>query len=45
MVTSAPGRGDGVAIAVPIDEQKRRCAGRENGDNRERLMRFCNAAN
>ena len=44
MMTSAPGCGDGVAIAVPTDEQKRSRAGCECGDKRERLMRFCNAA-
>lgn len=44
MKTSARGYGAGVAIAVPTDEQNKRCAGWENGDEREMLMRFCKAA-
>jgi len=45
MMTSAPGYGAGVAIAVPTDEQNKMCAGWANGDEREMLMRFCRAAN
>lgn len=32
---------DRVFMAVPTDEQKRRCAGFENCVESERLMRFC----
>ena len=36
--------GEGVAMAVPIDEQKSRRAGSWKGDEREKLMRFCKEA-
>jgi len=44
MTTSVLGCWAGVAITAPTDEQKRIWAGCENGDDRDRLIRFCKIA-